>query len=152
MSEVYFGCTGKSTDNLPSSKFFLYSVGMTIGKRIKELRLDKGWTQEQLGSHFVTEDRPDGYGKQTVAAWESNRNDLTAENLTRLCQVFGVTSDYLLFGAPSAGLAQAEIPADDLARLVTRYVLADKIGRRLIMAAADSVDQAHAAADKSKSR
>jgi transcriptional regulator with XRE-family HTH domain len=125
---------------------------MTKGKRIKELRIAANMTQEQLGSRFVTDERPDGFGKQTIAAWESDRNDVGSENLAQLCQIFHVTADYLLFGSPLPAAEPAEVPADELARLVTSYVKGNALGRRLLMAAADSADEARAASDKSKSR
>lgn len=71
---------------------------MTIGKRLKELRLAKSLTQDGLGELFRTEEKPEGLSKQAIAAWEAERNQLTADQIMFLCKLYGVSADYLLFG------------------------------------------------------
>ena len=53
--------------------------------RIKELRQQKGWNQVDLADRLKV-------GKNTISRYES-------ENL-RLCDLFGVTADYLLGRSP----------------------------------------------------
>ncbi len=76
-----------------------YSV-REIGKRIKTLREEKGWTQEELASklHF------------SRSAWkekEDGRADMKTEVIVQLAQLFDVTTDYILTGveAHNAGIA-----------------------------------------------
>lgn len=71
-----------------------------IGNRVKKLREEKGWTQEELASmlHF------------SRSAWkekEDGRADMKTEIIVRLAQLFNVTTDFLLTGieAHNAGIA-----------------------------------------------
>lgn len=75
---------------------------MTIGKRIKQLRQSKGLTMDALGEMFISVEKPEGLTKQTVSAWESGRNQLTAPQIHRICEIFGITADFLIFGKESA--------------------------------------------------
>lgn len=43
---------------------------MTIGERIKYLRMEKGWTLRRLGYEMRNEDRPMGYSSQAILDWE----------------------------------------------------------------------------------
>lgn len=74
---------------------------MSIGKRLKELRIGAGLTQEGLGELFGTPEKPEGLSKQAVAAWESDRNQLTSDQIILLCEEFRVSPDYLLLGKTS---------------------------------------------------
>jgi transcriptional regulator with XRE-family HTH domain len=110
MTQVYFECTDKSTLNVPVAQVFLYPPGMSIGKRLKELRTGAQLTQDALGELFRSEEKPEGLSKQAVAAWESDRNQLTSDQIILLCKHFRVSPDYLLLGK-----------TDDEAELLTDY-------------------------------
>jgi transcriptional regulator with XRE-family HTH domain len=110
MNPVYFECTNKSTLNLPAKETFLYSAGMSIGKRIKELRVGANLTLDALGELFRSPDKPEGLSKQAVNAWEADRNQLTADQIIFLCKLFKVSPDYLLLGK-----------TDEEAELLTDY-------------------------------
>lgn len=75
---------------------------MTIGKRIKQLRQSKGLTMDALGEMFISAEKPEGLTKQTVSAWEADRNQLTAQQIQRICEIFDISADYLLFGKQAA--------------------------------------------------
>ena len=63
---------------------------MTFAKRIKELRQEKGWSQEELGKLVGVSSRVIGY-------YESGeRFPKAQETLVALAQTFGVSLDYLL--------------------------------------------------------
>lgn len=98
MHQVYSECTFRSTQNRPLARNILYSPRMTIGKRLKELRQGAGLTQEALGELFGTPEKPEGFGKATVSAWEQDRNQLTASQIILICKRFRVSPDYLLLG------------------------------------------------------
>lgn len=83
---------------------------MSIGKRIKELRTGAGLTQDGLGELFRSEEKPEGLSKQAVAAWESDRNQLTADQIIFICKRFRISPDYLLLGR-----------TDEEAELLTGY-------------------------------
>ena len=58
-------------------------------KRLKELRLEKGYTQKQLATLI-------GYDQSMVARWEKGESEPTASAIKQLALVFNVTADYLL--------------------------------------------------------
>ena len=64
-------------------------MSKTIGQRIKELREQRGLTQDELGKLL-------GCAQTTVANWE-NQPERTPEKkiIAKLAQVFQVTVDYL---------------------------------------------------------
>jgi transcriptional regulator with XRE-family HTH domain len=79
----------------PSKPFFLgplYDGGMTIGKRIRQLRLTHKLTQEQLGEICDTT-------KGAVSQWESDQTMPTLQNVLLLCDRLTFTLDWLLRGA-----------------------------------------------------
>ena len=62
-----------------------------IGRRIRELRAAKGWTQEEL-SHRC------GLHRTYIGTLEGGRRNPAALNLRRLARAFGVTVSELLQG------------------------------------------------------
>ena len=62
---------------------------MNVGQRMKELRLDKGLTQQDLADKLGI-DRSN-YSKYELGKLESNNAMLVS-----LSQIFGVSTDYLL--------------------------------------------------------
>lgn len=57
--------------------------------RIKELRTEKGMKQEELAADLHVR-------RQTVSRYETGLLDLDTDTIGLLCQIFGVTADYLL--------------------------------------------------------
>lgn len=57
--------------------------------RIRRLRLEQGWRQEDLAVKLNTK-------QQTVARYETGERGIDAETICQLCDIFGVTADYLL--------------------------------------------------------
>lgn len=62
---------------------------MIRGERLKELRLKKGLTQEELG-------RAVGVGKSAICCYEKGTRNPALETIIEFMNVLGVTSDYLL--------------------------------------------------------
>lgn len=55
---------------------------MTVGERIKQHRLEKGWTQEELGKHL-------GVGKAAIQKYESGQvQNLKSSAIKTLCELF----------------------------------------------------------------
>lgn len=55
---------------------------MTVGERIKLHRLEKGWTQEELGRHL-------GVGKAAIQKYESGQvQNLKSSTIKTLCELF----------------------------------------------------------------
>lgn len=59
------------------------------GDRIKELRVEYGYTQDSLGKKL-------GKGGSTVRMWELGKNAPDGDTLVALAELFDVTVDYLL--------------------------------------------------------
>lgn len=65
---------------------------MNIGEQIKQLRKQRGLSQEQLAELLIV-------SRAAVAKWESNNGVPDIENLKKLSEVFGVTIDELVKGS-----------------------------------------------------
>jgi len=60
-----------------------------FGDRLKELRMEKGLTQEELAKIFNT-------GKASISHYESNRRIPDANTIVKYATFFNVTVDYIL--------------------------------------------------------
>ena len=71
--------------------------------KIRELRLQRGWRQEDLAAIMHTK-------QQTVARYELEQLGIDAETICQLCDIFGCTADYLLCRnqTPTADLTPEE--------------------------------------------
>lgn len=66
-----------------------WKMELLFAKRLKELRMQNGLTQGELGAYL-------GYGFTAIANYESGRNEPSLRDFMRLCEVLGVSADYLL--------------------------------------------------------
>ena len=64
---------------------------MELSKRIKELRTEKGWSQETLAERAYV-------SRQTISNWETEKSSPDVHSLLILCDVFGVSLDELIKG------------------------------------------------------
>ncbi len=64
---------------------------MNIGERIFELRKEKGLSQEELAEKL-------GVSRQSVSKWESGNVTPDLDRAVAMCELFGVSTDYLLTG------------------------------------------------------
>lgn len=64
---------------------------MSFGQRLKQLRRERNWTQEDLGKKINTH-------LQTVVRYENDTVIPTATVLKKMSEAFGVSIDYLVFG------------------------------------------------------
>lgn len=62
---------------------------MTFGEKLQTLRRERGWSQEELASEIPI-------SRQAVSKWESSVVVPDTENVLRLSDIFGVSTDYLL--------------------------------------------------------
>lgn len=60
-----------------------------LGEKIKELRLEKKMTQQQLANRL-------GLVKGSISAYEQGTKYPSLEVLANLCRIFNVSADYLL--------------------------------------------------------
>lgn len=94
--------------------------------RIRELRLQNGWRQEDLADRLNTK-------YQTVGHYETGRRGPDVETILKLCEIFDCSADYLLgrSALPSPDLSEEEAElvlafrrGDDRAREMVRLALA----------------------------
>lgn len=64
------------------------SLIMTLGKRIKEARLQKNYTQKDLAKLLNVK-------STTVSGWELERNEPSLETLKKMSNILGISFDYL---------------------------------------------------------
>lgn len=62
---------------------------IVIGERIKNLRKEKGWTQDKLAERLSKK-------RQTISAWEDGRITLTVDKLIEICNLFECDMGYIL--------------------------------------------------------
>jgi transcriptional regulator with XRE-family HTH domain len=62
---------------------------MDYCKRLKELRIEKGYTQQELA--FILRIRQEQYSK-----YESGKRELPIHHLISLCCLYRVSADYIL--------------------------------------------------------
>lgn len=63
---------------------------MSIGKRIKQLRQEKGWSQDELAFHAQID------GRQ-ISRYENDKVTPSVEVVVKLATAFDVSADHLLF-------------------------------------------------------
>lgn len=65
---------------------------MNIADRLKDLRKNAGYSQEQLAEMLEI-------SRQAVSKWESAQGYPDIENVIRLSQIYHVSTDYILLGS-----------------------------------------------------
>ncbi|MDR1094260.1 MAG: helix-turn-helix domain-containing protein [Clostridiales bacterium] len=60
-----------------------------FGERLRDLRTEKGLSAMALAKQV-------GLSDAAIIRWENDTNDILGENLVKLAQYFGVSTDYLL--------------------------------------------------------
>jgi transcriptional regulator with XRE-family HTH domain len=72
---------------------------LSLGQRIRQLRRDRNWSQEEFGEKIDIH-------VQTIGVYEKDDTIPSALVLKKMAEVFGVTSDFLLFGETEGGAAK----------------------------------------------
>ncbi len=80
-----------------------------IGARIKEVRQERGWTQDQLSLAV-------GVSRSAVAQWETGRAGQITGNLTRIAAMLDVGVEYLMYGNEKRAPTEAR-QGDEMALL-----------------------------------
>lgn len=89
--------------------------------RIKELRTKMGWRQGDLAERLNT-------NQQTLSRYENGTRGLDVETICRLCEIFGVTADYLL----GRSIQPGSPISDEEWQLLAAYRAADEDARALV--------------------
>lgn len=69
---------------------------MKFSEKLTELRHSRGWSQEQLGERL-------GVTRQTVSKWELGSTTPELEKLAMMSDIFGVSTDELIYKGGAAG-------------------------------------------------
>jgi transcriptional regulator with XRE-family HTH domain len=72
-----------------------------LNERLKNLRLAKGMTLQQVGDAF-------GISAASVASWEKGKNQPDSRKLSKIAEVLGTSVEFLLNGAGESQLANLE--------------------------------------------
>ncbi len=86
----------------------------SVAMRLKLLRTEEGLTQNEIAEKL-------GISQQTYSKYEKGTSNVDSVILTKICNLYGVTADYVL-GISSGG-------ADDLEALVKRVITTIKEDR-----------------------
>lgn len=81
-----------------------------LSRRIRELRIAFGWSQVELAERLKV-------SKQAVSNWENDNIQPSVEMLTRLADVFRVTTDYILGRENIPRLDVSGVPANVVAHM-----------------------------------
>jgi transcriptional regulator with XRE-family HTH domain len=103
----------------------------TLGERIRELRLKRGWTQQQLAERV-------GIQQKQISSYERGANVPSGQTFIALAEAFGVSLDYLAQISPHSS-AQAAIADLDLLEKVQRVDRLDEHERALVKDVMDLV-------------
>jgi transcriptional regulator with XRE-family HTH domain len=80
-----------------------------MGIRIREVRRERGWTQDQLASAV-------GVSRSAVAQWETGRAGQVTTNLTRIAEVLEIGVEYIMYGEDKRAPSEPRL-GDELALL-----------------------------------
>ena len=83
------------------------------GSMISSLRKKNRLNQKELGDKL-------GIGVSSISMWEAEKREPSLDNLIALSELFGVSTDYILFGASSDGPLQLSKEEQDFLALLSR--------------------------------
>ncbi|MCD8206889.1 MAG: helix-turn-helix domain-containing protein [Bacteroidales bacterium] len=98
---------------------------MDIGRKISELRQEKGLTQRDLSEHL-------GVSSGAVGMWETGKRQPDPETINKLADYFEVSIDYL-FGREANNSSDLAVPDEEIEELLGYYAALDKMSQRWIM-------------------
>ena len=106
---------------------------MTLGEKILNMRKARGWSQEELADRA-------GVSRQAVSRWESGSAKPDADKIIAICDLFGISADYLLRdsyeGEHPAGTAAQQEPAHPVnirRKILKVYAMASAIALFVMM-------------------
>lgn len=78
---------------------------MDFGKQIKQIRIDKNLTQEEMANMLSV-------SRQAISNWENNKNLPDLELLILISKVFSITLDHLILGGNDMNNMTAKLIKD----------------------------------------
>lgn len=64
-------------------------MSKVFGDRLKELRKEKGYSQNDIANYF-------NVSKMTISSWELDKQEPCIEDIKKLAEILEVSTDYLL--------------------------------------------------------
>lgn len=111
---------------------------MSIGKNIRNLRISRNVTQEELG-------RAVGVSAMGVSQWENDRAEPRMGSIERLAAYFNVPKSAIIDDQPRYEYAAETLPeSSELAKLIETYYALSDSGKRLAVALVDTIKQQEA--------
>jgi len=92
--------------------FMNSALAASIGTRIRQLRLSHNWSQTELARRI-------GVNKSVISFYELGARFPTYDNLVRICDIFGVSTDYLIRGREVMKMDVDSLPSDQINALRT---------------------------------
>lgn len=80
------------------------------GKRIRAIRKQNKFTQEQLAEELYLT-------AESVSNFENGKTMCMPENIAKICELFGVTSDYIYYGIESVSKVKNPLMDSIMAKL-----------------------------------
>jgi transcriptional regulator with XRE-family HTH domain len=80
-----------------------------MGIRIRDVRRERGWTQDRLATAV-------GVSRSAVAQWETGRAGQVTTNLTRIADALEVGVEFIMYGDDKRAVAEAR-QGDEIALL-----------------------------------
>ena len=97
---------------------------MTIGERIKEVRIKKGLSQKELGKQL-------GVSQQMIGQYENPNSNLKTETVSRIAEALEVSTISLLLGTPSELKEEFySSQKNEEAELMENYNVLNEAGRK----------------------
>lgn len=76
-----------------------------LGEKIKKLRIERGYTLKQLGEML-------NLGESTISMYETGKRNPDYDTLTKIAEIFNVTTDYLLGRTNEPNPNKPELPPE----------------------------------------
>lgn len=76
-----------------------------LGKKIRKLRIERGYTLKQLGEML-------NLGESTISMYETGKRNPDYDTLTKIAEIFNVTTDYLLGRTNEPNPNKPELPPE----------------------------------------
>lgn len=96
---------------------------MTFGEKLRSARNIKGMTQKQLANLV-------GAKHNSVSDWENNKNRPDSDTIIHLCEVLGISPNYLL-------VQNSEAFSGDEQELIKKYRALDERGKETVRCVVD---------------
>lgn len=100
---------------------------MSFGSRLKQLRLEKGLSQDALGKGLGTDGKD--AGKQVVTGWESGKHYPRVDQLALICKRLDCSADFLVL---ETAVSSAKL-TPEIAQLAAQIDKLDEDDRRYVL-------------------